>query len=64
MDGYAHLVGIDWGTERHQVCLISAEQRPQQRQFAHRVEGLAALVAWVVATCGDPATVAVAIHRV
>jgi transposase len=60
MDVYAH-VGIDWGSEHHQVCVISGEQRPQQRQFAHRVEGLAALVAWL-ASCGDPSTVAIAIE--
>lgn len=62
MDAYAHVVGIDWGSERHQVCLISGEQRPRQQQFAHRVEGLAALVAWLIASCEDPGTVAVAIE--
>jgi transposase len=58
---FAHFVGIDWGSQAHQVCLMAAGRRPEQRQFRHRAEGLTALVRWLE-TCGDPGTVAVGIE--
>ena len=62
MDWYQHVVGIDWGSQTHQVCLISPRRAPEQRQFAHRAEGLAALVAWLTKACGDVGTVAIGIE--
>ncbi len=62
MDSYQHVVGIDWGSQTHQVCLISPRRAPEQRQFAHRAEGLAALAAWLTKACGDVGTVAIGIE--
>jgi transposase len=58
------LVGIDWASEQHQVCLLDADGRVVgERVFAHGGEGLAGLCAWLVATTGDrPEAVAVAIE--
>ena len=41
-------VGIDWGSESHQVCRIDAGCEPKQRTFPHTGEGLKALVEFVV----------------
>ena len=62
MDSYQHVVGIDWGSQTHQVCLISPRRAPEQRQFAHRAEGLAALVAWLSKRCGAAGSVAIGIE--
>ena len=40
-------VGIDWGSESHQVCRIDGEEEPKQRAFPHTSEGLRELVAFV-----------------
>lgn len=42
-------VGIDWGTERHQVCALSAAgAQLGQRAFDHDGSGLAKLVEWLL----------------
>ena len=41
-------VGIDWGSESHQVCRLDGEEVPKQRSFPHTGEGLKALVEFVV----------------
>ena len=41
-------VGVDWGSEAHQVCRIDGVEEPKQRGFPHTSEGLNALVAFVV----------------
>ena len=61
-NSYQHVVGIDWGSQTHQVCLISPRCAPEQRQFAHRAEGLAALVAWLSKRCGAAGSVAIGIE--
>lgn len=55
-------VGIDWGSESHQVCRIDAEEEPKQRNFPHTGPGLAALVAIVAGDDVDPGQIAVAIE--
>lgn len=57
-------VGIDWATEKHQVCLLSAEgQLNLQTEVEHSVEGYARLLAWLRKRSDDQlATVAVAIE--
>ena len=57
-------VGVDWGREAHQVCVLDAAGAiVGERAFAHGGGGLAELCDWVVAsTGGDPAAVAVAIE--
>ena len=55
-------VGIDWGSESHQVCRIDGEEEPKQRSFPHTSEGLSALVAFVVEGEMDPEWIAIAIE--
>src|SRR3954468_16104869 len=55
--------GVDWGSERHQVCLLDAAgQVVGERAFPHGGAGLAALCDWVVSVAGEPGRVAVAIE--
>src|SRR5215210_3811756 len=55
--------GVDWGSERHQVCLLDAAGTVVgERAFAHDGAGLAALCDWLVSMAGHPGTVAVAIE--
>ena len=55
--------GVDWGSERHQVCLLDAAgQVVGERAFRHGGAGLAALCDWLVSMAGDPGSVAVAIE--
>lgn len=55
-------VGIDWGSESHQVCRIDGEEEPRQRNFPHTGEGLRALVGFVLEGEIDPEQIAVAIE--
>src|SRR3954471_23859531 len=55
--------GVDWGSEKHQVCLLDAAGAVVgERAFAHGGAGLAALGDWLVSLAGDPGAVAVAIE--
>ena len=55
--------GIDWGSAKHQVCLLDGTGKlVGEREFAHGGAGLAALCEWVVSMAGDPGSVAVAIE--
>ena len=55
-------VGIDWGSEAHQVCRMDGEGKPTQRAFPHTSEGLTALVAFVVEGNIEPEQIAIAIE--
>jgi transposase len=55
--------GVDWGSERHQVCLLDAAGKVVgEREVRHGGAGLAALCDWLVAAAGEPSRVAVAIE--
>src|SRR5918998_566405 len=55
--------GVDWGSEKHQVCLRDvAGTVVGERAFAHDGAGLAAMCDWLVSVAGHPSTVAVAIE--
>ena len=55
--------GVDWGSEKHQVCLLdSAGAVVGERAFRHDAAGLAALCEWLASTAGDAGTVAVGIE--
>src|SRR3712207_3337875 len=55
--------GFDWGSEKHQVCLLDdAGVVVGERAFRHEAAGLAALCDWLVSVAGHPGTVAVAIE--
>ena len=59
---YELYVGIDWGSERHQVVVLDAERRVQhERGVAHAGEALHALAHWLV-ELGGGRPVAVAIE--
>jgi transposase len=57
-------VGVDWGREAHQVCVLDAAGAlVGERAFTHGGGGLADLCDWVVATTGaEPPAIAVAIE--
>src|ERR687884_1987158 len=55
--------GIDWGSEKHQVCLLDAAGKlVGERDFRHSGAGLPALCDWLVSAAGEPGAVAVAIE--
>src|SRR5919206_2019186 len=55
--------GVDWGSERHPVCLLDAAGTVVgERAFAHSGAGLVALCDWLVSLAGRPGDVAVAIE--
>jgi transposase len=55
--------GVDWGSEKHQVCMLDAAGKVVgERAFAHDGAGLVALCDWLVSLAGDPGAVAVAIE--
>jgi transposase len=62
-DVVSWFAGIDWGSEKHQVCLLDAAgQVVGERAFRHGGAGLAALCDWLVSVAGKPGRVAVAIE--
>ncbi|MCK5941194.1 MAG: IS110 family transposase, partial [Planctomycetes bacterium] len=61
-DSYQLLVGVDWASEEHEVCVVdSAGREVGARAFKHTGTGLAELVAWLLEK-GDPSSIAVAIE--
>ncbi len=55
--------GVDWGSEKHQVCLLDAGGAVVgERAFRHDGAGLAALCDWLVSLAGDAGAVAVGIE--
>jgi transposase len=55
--------GVDWGSEKHQVCLLDVDGAVVgERAFRHDAAGLAALCDWLVSVAGDAGAVAVAIE--
>lgn len=58
----ARRVGIDWGSETHQVCRIDEGEEPRERRFPHTGEGLKALVDFIVEGDIDRTRIVVAIE--
>jgi transposase len=58
-------VGIDWGAEFHQVCVLDSEGKCLgQRKFSHTSTGLAEMLTWLAShAAGSPRLVQVAIER-
>ena len=55
--------GVDWGSEKHQACLLDdAGAVVGERAFRHDAAGLAALCDWLVSIAGNAGAVAVAIE--
>jgi len=61
---YDWFVGIDWGSEKHQVCVLDRDRRRVgERVVDHDGASLAQLAAWLWAlSAGQPQRVAVAIE--
>jgi uncharacterized protein YaiI (UPF0178 family) len=54
--------GVDWGSERHQVCLLDDRGiTVGEREFPHSGEGLTELGDWLLSLASAASTVAVAI---
>ena len=64
VDRFAFFVGIDWGSEAHQVCVLNAQGEPLgQRQVSHTAAALEELFGWLEKlTEGVLASLAVAIE--
>jgi transposase len=64
MEAYEIFVGVDWGTESHQVCVMSKEgTQVSERQVTHSGPGLQELVEWLRKHSGNrPDAVAVAVE--
>ncbi|ANY83745.1 hypothetical protein BB934_36545 (plasmid) [Microvirga ossetica] len=55
--------GVDWGSQKHQACLLDAAGVVVgEREFPHGGSGLALLCDWLLALAGDASAVAVAIE--
>src|SRR5215471_17266635 len=61
---YEWFVGIDWGSQRHQVCVLDCDRRRVgERAVDHDGASLAQLVAWLwTLSAGQPERVSVAIE--
>jgi transposase len=55
--------GIDWGSERHQVCVLNSRgEIVAERDFPHTGAGLAELGAWLANIAGEARTMPVGIE--
>ncbi len=57
-------VGIDWGSQTHQVCILDGDGTVRgERAFAHSGASLADMADWIVTTTGaQPETIGIAIE--
>ena len=54
---------VDWGSEKHQVCVLDARGGTAgEREFPHSGAGLADLADWVQSIAGDASLVAIAVR--
>src|SRR5580765_3674470 len=59
----AWFVGVDWGSEKHQVCVLDAHGAiVGERVFLHSGAGLAELGDWLLLVAGSASAVAIAIE--
>jgi transposase len=62
-ESYDLYVGVDWATERHQICVLSPHgERLEEQVVLHTGSGLAALASRLRQRVNDPARIAVAIE--
>jgi len=62
-EAFAWFVGVDWGSEKHQVCILDQQGTVVgERSFPHGGAGLAELGDWLLSITGAANTVAVAIE--
>ena len=59
----AWFAGVDWGSERHQACLVDAQGAiVGEREFPHSGKGLSELADWILSMTGIASAVAVAVE--
>jgi len=59
----AWFAGVDWGSERHQACLLDAQGAiVGEREFPHSGKGLSELADWILSRTGISSAVAVAVE--
>ena len=62
-EAFAWFVGVDWGSEKHQVCILDQQGTiVGERSFPHGGAGLAELGDWLLSIAGAADTIAVAIE--
>ena len=60
---FAWFVGVDWGSEKHQACLLDAQGSILgEREFSHSGKGLSELADWILSIAGVASAVAVAVE--
>jgi len=60
---FTWFAAIDWGTERHQACVLDARGGiAGERAFSHDGAGLALLCDWILSIAGSATVVAVAVE--
>lgn len=63
---YQFFLGVDWGSQTHELCLIAAggQAKPQRRRIRHEPQCLAQMLEWIDQHIGGKwAALAVAIER-
>jgi len=59
----AWFAGVDWGSEKHQACLLDAQGSiVGEQEFTHSGKGLAELAHWIQSTVGVASSVVIAIE--
>jgi hypothetical protein len=62
-EAFTWFVGVDWGSEKHQVCVLDQHGTVAgERSFPHGGAGLAELGDWLLSITGAANTIAVAIE--
>ena len=60
---FGWFVGVDWGSEKHQVCILDQHGTiVGERNFPHGGAGLAELGDWLLSVAGTVTAVAVGIE--
>ena len=62
-EAIAWFAGVDWGSEKHQACLLDARGAiVREREFPHSGKGLSELADWILSMTGIASAVAVAVE--
>ena len=60
-ESFAVLVGVDWGSEFHEVCAIAAGKVARRKRFAHSSAGIDEMISFLAGLSSE-GSVAVAIE--
>ena len=62
-EAFKWFAAVDWGTEKHQSCILDAGGRiAGEREFSHDGTGLAQLCDWILSIAGNGNLVAVGVE--